>query len=308
MRLYLVKAFTEARAFSRSADGLARLAIREAATVAAGNAPAPRVPVSFGHWAHAYRDAARDAALRASRARADECPLGAGAPAGTSGCRWTPRSRARLRPASANSWTPSRPRRGGRVPVRPSLLLTISRLAEDLIFFIVGVPSRRSDALARLFADAAQEEPHLSWSADMRARHRRPRRSPSRSEGRPYDKDLQLDKEVSARRHGPVRGCGSTAPGCVRAARNDWVIRLSSRRRPRRRRPSARPTIVARRLAPPPQQCRRPGPGGGITHEDLKALDPAVRSRAAASSATPPPVGRAGGTVRAGRRSRPRSS
>src|SRR5262249_39065533 len=88
LRLYLQKAFAEARARALDlADVLARLAVKEAATVMPGYTHLRRaIPVSFGHWAHAYavmllRDAGR---FDDARDRSDECPLGSGALAGTS--------------------------------------------------------------------------------------------------------------------------------------------------------------------------------------------------------------------------------
>src|SRR5262249_11605253 len=54
LRLYLQKAFAEARARALDlADVLARLAVKEAATVMPGYTHLRRaIPVSFGHWAH----------------------------------------------------------------------------------------------------------------------------------------------------------------------------------------------------------------------------------------------------------------
>ena len=87
LRLWLRKAISEAQSFSLDvADSLARVASREAESVMPGYTHLKQAePVTFGHWALAYvemllRDADR---FRSADERADECPLGSGALAGT---------------------------------------------------------------------------------------------------------------------------------------------------------------------------------------------------------------------------------
>lgn len=87
LKLYLKTALAEARELTLTlASTLAMLGEREAATAMPGYTHLKRAePVTFGHWALAYvamleRDADRFAS---ARARADECPLGSGALAGS---------------------------------------------------------------------------------------------------------------------------------------------------------------------------------------------------------------------------------
>lgn len=87
LRLYLKGAFKEARLLTLGlCDALAARALSEAETVMPGYTHMKQAePVTFGHWCLAYtemllRDVARfDAALQ----RADECPLGSAALAGS---------------------------------------------------------------------------------------------------------------------------------------------------------------------------------------------------------------------------------
>ncbi|MHB0972542.1 MAG: argininosuccinate lyase, partial [Thermoanaerobaculia bacterium] len=210
LRLWLKKSFVESRDLTLDvAAALAERAEAEAATPMPGYTHSKRAePITFGHWCLAYvemllRDADR---LASALARADECPLGSGALAGTP----LPIDRAKLaaslgfaRP-SANSLDAVSDRDAAAEYLFSAslLLLHLSRLAEDLIFFssdevgFVELPDRLAtgssrmpqkknpDVLELVRGHAARSIGELTGLLAL-------------LKGLPlaYDKDLQLDKE-----------------------------------------------------------------------------------------------------------------
>jgi len=331
LRLYLAKAFAEAQAGVLDlADVLARLAVQEAATVMPGYTHLRRaIPVSFGHWAHAYavmllRDAAR---FEASRARADECPLGAGALAGTS----VPVDRAALARAlgfarpTANSLDAVSDRdAAAEYLFDASLLLThLSRLAEDLIFFTSDECGFA--ALPDALATGSSRMPHKKNPDVLELVRGHAGRAVGDLAGLlailkglplAYDKDLQLDKEPVFRMRETL---GAALPAVTvlvsglrldrarmhAAATHDRVLSteladaLAERGVPFREAHA----IVARRLARAAAEgasLRALGPGDGITREDLRALDPrrALARRKVFGGTAPARVARAGRAVR----------
>lgn len=210
LRLYLKNALAEARAGVLGvAAALAARADEEAGTPMPGYTHGKRAePVAFGHWCLAYvemllRDADR---LAAALARADECPLGAGALSGTP----LPVDRHALaaalgfaRPA-ANSLdaVSDRDAAADYLAAASLLLVHLSRMAEDLIAFssdehaFVELPDalatgssrmphkKNPDALELLRGHAARAIGELTGLLAL-------------LKGLPlaYDKDLQLDKE-----------------------------------------------------------------------------------------------------------------
>jgi argininosuccinate lyase/amino-acid N-acetyltransferase len=210
LRLWLKKALTEARELALGvARALVEHAVAESATPMPGYTHSKRAePVTFGHWCLAYaamleRDASRFAD---AFARADECPLGSGALAGTP----LPIDRAKLatslgfaRP-SGNSLDAVSDRDAAAEYLFASTLLLVhlSRLAEDLIFFssdetgFIELPDRLAtgssrmpqkknpDVLELVRGHAARSIGELTGLLAL-------------LKGLPlaYDKDLQLDKE-----------------------------------------------------------------------------------------------------------------
>ncbi|HZE89114.1 MAG TPA: argininosuccinate lyase [Verrucomicrobiae bacterium] len=217
-RLHLLRALGAARAASLDlAAALARRAIEEAATPMPGYTHLKQAePVTFGHWCLAYvemllRDADR---LRAARDRGDECPLGSAALAGTP----LPIDRNRLakslgfaRP-SANSIDAVSDRDTALdfLAAASILLVHLSRLAEDLIFFT-------SDEAAYIelpddLATGSSRMPHKKNPDILELTRGHAARAIgdltgllTLMKGLPlaYDKDLQLDKE-------PVFRAGAT--------------------------------------------------------------------------------------------------
>ncbi|MBI3450612.1 MAG: argininosuccinate lyase [Acidobacteria bacterium] len=217
-RLHLLRALAAARGAALDlAAALARRAIEEAATPMPGYTHLKQAePVTFGHWCLAYvemllRDADR---LAAARDRGDECPLGSAALAGTP----LPIDRHRLakslgfaRP-SANSIdaVSDRDTAIDFLAAASILLMHLSRLAEDLIFFT-------SDEAAYLelpdrLATGSSRMPHKKNPDILELTRGHAARSIgdltgllSLMKGLPlaYDKDMQLDKE-------PVFRAGAT--------------------------------------------------------------------------------------------------
>jgi len=210
LRLYLKACFGEAvEGVLALAATLARLAERHAATAMPGYTHAKRaVPITFGHWCLAYvemllRDGGR---LRAAAARADECPLGSGALAGTP----LPIDRRRLardlgfaRPtANSLDGVSDRDAAAEYLFAAALLLSHLSRLAEDLIFFTSDecgyaelsdamatgssrMPQKKNpDVLELVRGHAGRAVGELAGLLAL-------------LKGLPlaYDKDLQLDKE-----------------------------------------------------------------------------------------------------------------
>lgn len=209
-RLWLRGAFATARAAVLDlADALARLAAREAGTVMPGYTHLKRAePVTLGHWALAYvemllRDASR---LEDAARRADECPLGAGALAGSP----VAIDRARLAKAlgfarpSANSLDAVSDRDAALdyLFAASLLLVHLSRLAEDLVFFTSDECrfAELPDALATGSSRMPQKKnPDLLELARGHAGRAIGELTGLLAvvKGIPlaYDKDLQLDKE-----------------------------------------------------------------------------------------------------------------
>jgi argininosuccinate lyase len=143
LKLWLKKACDDFDALATAlARALAQRAVEEAATPMPGYTHLKQAePVTFGHWCLAYvemlrRDLSR---LRDAKSRGDECPLGAGALAGTP----LKIDREKLAHslgfarATANSLDAVSDRDfAAEYLFSASMLLThLSRLAEDLIFF-----------------------------------------------------------------------------------------------------------------------------------------------------------------------------
>ena len=142
-RLYLKKAFDEARQDCMTlVSALAARAEKEAATAMPGYTHLKQAePITFGHWCLAYaemilRDGSR---LADAGRRADECPLGSGALAGTP-LKIDREALARslgFARASANSLDAVSDRDAAveYLFAATLLLVHLSRLAEDLILF-----------------------------------------------------------------------------------------------------------------------------------------------------------------------------
>jgi argininosuccinate lyase len=210
LRLWLLEALREAAGLTLDlADALAARGAVEAATVMPGYTHLKRAePVTFGHWCLAYsamlvRDASRfaDAMIRA-----DECPLGSGALAGTP-LEIDREELARelgFSRASANSLDAVSDRDApAEYLFAASLLFThLSRFAEDLIFYsadevaFVELPDSLATGSSRM---PQKKNPDLLELARGHA---------GRSIGEltgflallkglplAYNKDLQLDKE-----------------------------------------------------------------------------------------------------------------
>ncbi|HVR42247.1 MAG TPA: argininosuccinate lyase [Thermoanaerobaculia bacterium] len=210
LRLWLGNAIGEAHALVLALAGaLADRAGREADALLPGYTHLKQAePISFGHWCLAYaemllRDASR---LRDAARRADECPLGSGALAGTP----LPIDRTALarnlgfaRPTANSLDAVSDRDAAAEYLFAASLLLThLSRLAEDLIFFssdearLVELPDSLATGSSRMPQKKNPDVLELArgWSA----------RSIGELAGflallkglpLAYNKDLQLDKE-----------------------------------------------------------------------------------------------------------------
>lgn len=210
VRLYVKNALVEARALTLTlVEALAALALREAATAMPGYTHLKRaVPVTLGHWANAYaemllRDVDRFAT---SLERANECPLGSGALAGTPLAIDRQRLAASLgfARATANSLdgVSDRDAAADYLYASTMLLSHLSRLSEDLILWnsdelaFVGLPDalatgssrmpqkKNPDVLELVRGHAGRAIGELTGLLAV-------------LKGIPlaYDKDLQLDKE-----------------------------------------------------------------------------------------------------------------
>ncbi|HEY0593489.1 MAG TPA: argininosuccinate lyase [Thermoanaerobaculia bacterium] len=220
LRLWLVEALREAEGLALDlAAALSSRASDEAGTVMPGYTHLKQAePVTFGHWCLAYAEMlARDASrLAAARERADECPLGSGALAGSP----LPVDRAALaadlgfaRP-SANSLDAVSDRDAGAEYLFAATLLLghLSRMAEDLIFYssdeagFVELPDSLATGSSRM---PQKKNPDLLELARGYA---------GRSIGEltgflallkglplAYNKDLQLDKEPLFRTRAVLR-------------------------------------------------------------------------------------------------------
>ena len=167
LKLWLKRACSEAIVNIRTvANALARRASEEASTPMPGYTHSKQAePVTFGHWCLAYcemlvRDVSR---FESARQRGDECPLGAGALAGTplNIDREALAKSLGFARATANSIDSVSDRDFAAEYLFASTLLLshLSRLAEDLIFFT-------SD-------EANYAELPMHWQRDRRACRKR---------------------------------------------------------------------------------------------------------------------------------------
>ena len=210
LRLWLKKACSEAHELLRTvARALAKRALDEAATAMPGYTHSKQAePVTFGHWCMAYvamlqRDMTRFAD---AKKRGDECPLGAGALAGTP----VKIDREKLAKslgfarATSNSLDSVSDRDlGAEYLFAASLALShLSRMAEDLIFFTSDEANYAElpDALATGSSRMPQKKnPDILELARGHAGRAIGELAGFLAllKGIPlaYDKDLQLDKE-----------------------------------------------------------------------------------------------------------------
>ena len=210
LRLWLKKACSEAQELVRAvAISLAKRALDEAATPMPGYTHSKQAePVTFGHWCMAYvamlqRDMTRFAD---AKKRADECPLGSAALAGTP----IKIDREKLAKslgfarATANSLDSVSDRDlGAEYLFAASLALShLSRFAEDLIFFTSdeAAYAELPDALAT----GSSRMPHKKNPDILELARGHAARATGELAGflallkglpLAYDKDLQLDKE-----------------------------------------------------------------------------------------------------------------
>jgi argininosuccinate lyase len=303
-RLYLKEALAEARAaVLELAAALAARAEAEAATPMPGYTHVKRAePVTFGHWCLAYvemllRDADRLAeALR----RGDACPLGSGALSGTP----LPVDRDALAKslgfarATANSLdaVSDRDTAADYLYAASLLLVHLSRLAEDVIFFnadevgFVMLPDALATGSSRM---PQKKNPDLLELARGHAGRALGELTGFLAvlKGLPlaYDKDLQLDKEPVFRTRDVlaavlpaltalVARLGLDRTRMARAASDDRLLAteladaLARRGIPFR----AAHEIVGARIAAAENAGKTLaglGPSADITAEDLKALD-----------------------------------
>lgn len=210
VRLYLRRAFEDARVKTLDlSDALTRRAGQEAATPMPGYTHMKGAePITFGHWCLAYVEMLlRDADRFASAAeRADECPLGSGALAGTP----LPMDRQALAEslgfarASANSLdaVSDRDAIAEYLFCASLLLVHLSRLSEDLILFssdefaFVELPDELATGSSRM--------PHKKNPDVLELTRGHAARAIGEVTGMlallkglplAYNKDLQLDKE-----------------------------------------------------------------------------------------------------------------
>jgi argininosuccinate lyase len=214
LRLWLKRALLEARrGVLEAAAALARRGRDEAATPMPGYTHGRRAePVTFGHWCLAYvemllRDVSR---LEESRARADECPLGSGALAGTP----LPVDRVALARrlgfarATANSLdaVSDRDAAADYLYAGAMVLSHLSRFAEDVIAFssdehgFLELPDRLATGSSRM---PQKKNPDLLELVRGHAARAAGDVAGFLAllKGLPlaYDKDLQLDKEPAFR-------------------------------------------------------------------------------------------------------------
>jgi argininosuccinate lyase len=282
------------------------------------------VPVTFGHWAHAYvemllRDADRFAS---SRARADECPLGSGALAGTPltvDRAALARSLGFSRPTANSIDAVSDRDAAAEYLFAAGLLLShLSRMAEDLILFssdefgFVELPESLSTGSSRM--------PHKKNPDVLELVRGHAGRAIGELAGLlavlkglplAYDKDLQLDKEPVFRTRAILAAALPALTALLAGMRLDrrrmreaasdgrllvteLADALAARGIPFRKAHE----IVGRRLAdggPVDRPLLKFGPGAGITKEDLLALDVdrALRKRLTYGGTAPAAVKRA---------------
>ena len=216
LRLWLKRACDTAMGLTRSlAIALASRAVEEAATAMPGYTHSKQAePITFGHWCLAYvemllRDLDR---FDSAHDRADECPLGSGALAGTPVAidrEALARSLGFARPtANSLDGVSDRDFAAEYLFCAAMLLSHLSRLAEDLIFFTTDeaayaelpdalatgssrMPQKKNpDVLELVRGHAARSIGELTGLLAL-------------MKGLPlaYDKDLQLDKEPLFRTH-----------------------------------------------------------------------------------------------------------
>jgi len=304
LRLWLKRAGTEAQALVRSvARVLAERAYEEAGTPMPGYTHSKQAePVTFGHWCLAYvemlkRDESRFAD---AVARANECPLGAGALSGTP----LPIDRKALADSlgfaapSANSLdaVSDRDLAAEYLFAAVMLLSHLSRLAEDLIFF--SSDEAGYVELPDSFATGSSRMPHKKNPDVLELVRGHAARSIGELTGLlallkglplAYDKDLQLDKEPLFRTRdvlavalpaltGLLAGLKLQRDRMRAAASSDLLLAteladaLAARGVPFREAHD----IVGRRLAESlrnGRSLRDLGANGQITDEDLQALD-----------------------------------
>lgn len=326
LRLFLKGAASQARELTLDlAEALAGRAADEAATALPGYTHLQRaLPVTFGHWCLAYvemllRDADRWKGLLA---RGDECPLGAGALAGTPLAidRTALARELGFARASANSLDAVSDRDGAAEYLFTAslLLVHLSRLAEDLILF-----SSEEFGFVRLpdsLATGSSRMPHKKNPDLLELVRGHAGRSIGELAGLlavlkglplAYDKDLQLDKEPVFRTRDVL---ASALPALTllierialdrarmrRAASDPGLLAtevadaMAARGVPFRRAHE----LVGRRIALAESSglsFEKLPPGGGVTAEDLSAmsLDRALRRRAALGGTAPKCVRRA---------------
>ena len=320
VRLYLKGALAELEAGALELAGvLAVRAADEAATPMPGYTHLKRAePVTFGHWALAYaemllRDASR---ARDAGERADECPLGSGALSGTP----LPVDRARLAAAlgfarpTANSLDAVSDRDAAAEYLFAAglLLVHLSRLSEDLIFFTSD--EVRFAELPDRLATGSSRMPHKKNPDVLELVRGHAGRAVgelagllSLLKGIPlaYDKDLQLDKEpvfrMRATLAAAVPALSALLAGLkvhrerMRAAASDDALlateladALARRGVPFREAHD----VVGRRIAAAEEakaSLAGLGPGDGVTAADLCALDvdQALGRRAAEGGTAP---------------------
>ncbi|HSN68493.1 MAG TPA: argininosuccinate lyase, partial [Thermoanaerobaculia bacterium] len=330
LRLWLMEALGEAEGLALDlAAALAARASTEAATVMPGYTHLKQAePVTFGHWCLAYAEMlARDASrLASARDRADECPLGSGALAGTP----LPVDRAALaadlgfaRP-SANSLDAVSDRDAAAEYLFASSLLFghLSRMSEDLIFYssdeagFIELPDALATGSSRM---PQKKNPDL---LELTRGHA------GRSIGEltgflallkglplAYNKDLQLDKEPLFRTRrvlsellpvlttlvgtlGVNRGAMRAAAASDSLMATELADALASRGIPFREAHD----VVSRRVG----QASRKGvsmlslaPADGITAADLKNATPekVVAKKSALGGTAPARVKKAAGAM-----------
>jgi argininosuccinate lyase len=303
-RLYVKAAFAEARRHALDLAGaLAGRATDEAATPMPGYTHSRRaIPVTFGHWCLAYcemlvRDASR---LSDAAARADECPLGSGALAGTP---VTVDREALARDlgfsgASRNSIdaVSDRDFAAEYLFCAALLLVHLSRLAEDVIMFssdetgFLAIPDSLATGSSRM---PHKKNPDLLELGRGHAGRAIGELAGFLSviKGLPlaYDKDLQLDKEPVFRLRGVLGPILSALSRLIqdmridreamrKAASDDRMLAtdladaLAARGIPFREAHE----IVGRRVMEGGRRgcgIAELGAGGGIERRDLEALD-----------------------------------
>jgi argininosuccinate lyase len=326
LRLWVKRALAEGRGgLLEVAAALARRARREAGTAMPGYTHARRAePVTFGHWCLAYVEMLRRDVSRFddARSRADECPLGSAALAGTPlpvDRRALARRLGFARP-TANSLDAVSDRDAvlDYLSAGATALSHLSRFAEDVIAFssdehaFLAFPDRLATGSSRM---PQKKNPDLLELVRGHAARAAGDLAGLLAlvKGLPlaYDKDLQLDKEPAFRMRETLSAVLPAVAELVgslrldrermRAAAGDETLlaadladAIARRGVPFRQAHAA----VGRRLA----RARRAGaslaalpPGGGVEARDLEALDldRALARRGAIGGTSPARVRRA---------------